>query len=307
MVYCLLAAVRQRLYRLGWLKSGRLKVPVIIIGNITVGGTGKTPLVIWLAHWLRQRGFRPGIITRGYGGGSSHWPRCVGPDTPAAEVGDEAVLLQRRTACPVYAGPGRLEAGRRLLSEQDCDIIISDDGLQHYALERDLELVVIDGKRRLGNGLCLPAGPLRELPGRLRSVDLIVTNGEVAAGEQPMRVVGSEAFSVNRSHLPRLLESFSGQTVQALAGIGDPERFFTMLESVGIRVERHAFPDHHPFTVEDLSPFAGKTVLMTEKDAVKCEAFAGDNVWFVPADAVFAKNFSSQLGLLIDRLNINHG
>ena len=301
-LYCVLVALRRGFYRLGILKSGQLPVPVIVVGNISVGGTGKTPVVVWLAHWLLNKGFSPGILTRGYGGKSAQWPRQVEAATQASEVGDESVLIHRRTACPVYAGPDRLKTGQRLLSEQDCDIIISDDGLQHYALDRDLELAVIDGERRFGNGLCLPAGPLREGKKRLRTVDMILANGDAQQGEHPFRVYGAQAFSVRNSCESRPLSAFTGKNVEALAGIGNPERFFSMLESIGVKISRHAFPDHHPFTPGDLEPFRGQTVLMTEKDAVKCEAFAGEDVWFVPAEAMFNENFTQQLALLIDRL-----
>ena len=301
-VYCALTALRRLCYRLGLLRSVKLPVPVIVVGNISVGGTGKTPVVVWLAQWLAARGLSPGILTRGYGGGSTQWPRRVEADTPAQEVGDEAVLLARRTTCPVYAGPGRVETARRLLSEQTCDIILSDDGLQHYALQRDLELAVIDGERRFGNGLCLPAGPLRETTSRLHQVDLILTNGQAQVGELPFRVYGDQAWPVNGKGSARPLSDFSGRRVAAVAGIGNPERFFRMLESIGVKISRHVFPDHHPFRPEDLTSLVGIPVLMTEKDAVKCEGFAGEDVWFVPADAHFDKNFTNQLELLIDRL-----
>jgi tetraacyldisaccharide 4'-kinase len=294
--------LRRQLYRLGVLSSTKLPVPVVIVGNLTVGGTGKTPVVVWLAHWLRERGLRPGILTRGYGGQSEVWPLRVEPDTPVTQAGDEALLLRRRTACPVYAGPDRAQAGRRLLDEQDCDILLCDDGLQHYALQRDLELLIIDGKRRFGNGLCLPAGPLRETRSRLHSVDLLIANGQAGPGEHPMRVGGDRVVAVNGKLADRSLESFAGQSVEAVAGIGNPERFFRLLESHGVRINRHIFPDHHPFQAMDLAPFAGRTVVMTEKDAVKCADFAGDDVWFVPAEAQFDKPFIQQFALLIDRL-----
>ena len=301
-LYCLIVVLRRLLYRCGLLPSARLQVPVVIVGNLSVGGTGKTPLVVWLANWLRGRGLKPGILTRGYGGQAKSWPLRVEPDTPVVQTGDEALLLRRRTGCPVYAGPDRAQAGRRLLAEQDCDILICDDGLQHYALQRDLELMVIDGERRFGNGLCLPAGPLRETRGRLRDVDLLIANGQAGLGEHPMQVSAARAVAVNGALADRPLESFAGRSVEAVAGIGNPERFFRLLESHGVRINRHSFPDHHPYRPEDLLPFTGRTVLMTEKDAVKCAAFAGDDVWFVPAEARFDKPFIQQLTLLIDRL-----
>ncbi len=301
-LFCLLVYIRRQCYRCGLLRSAGLSVPVIIVGNLTVGGTGKTPVVVWLAKWLRDKGLRPGILTRGYGGKSIAWPLRVEPDTAVSDAGDEALLLRRRANCPVYAGPDRLQAGRRLLAEQDCDIIICDDGLQHYALQRNLELLVIDGERRFGNGLCLPAGPLREPTRRLRSMDLLITNGPAGPGEYSMQVAGDLAVSVNGRQPSRPLSSFAGTRVEALAGIGNPERFFRMLESVGVKISRHAFPDHHPFRMEDLRPFTGSAVLMTEKDALKCDAFAGDNVWYIPAAAHFDPTFTQRLELLIDRL-----
>lgn len=301
-LYCLLVIVRRRLYRWGWLKSRRLPVPVLVVGNITVGGTGKTPLVIWLANWLKERELRPGIVTRGYGGRSTSWPRRVEATTDASEVGDEAVLLSRRAACPVYAGPDRYETGRILLAEQDCDILISDDGLQHYALQRDLELALIDGERRFGNGLCLPAGPLRETTKRLHEVDLILTNGHALQDEYPLRVLGRRALPLRQQGESRSLNFFADRAVAAVAGIGNPERFFGMLESLGVKITRHAFPDHHPFQAEDLAPFKEQTVLMTEKDAVKCEAFAGDNCWFIPVEASCNKPFTDRLEQLVNRL-----
>ncbi len=301
-IYYLLVGIRRYFYRSGLLRSSRLPVPVIVVGNITVGGTGKTPVVVWLAHWLLEKGFSPGIVTRGYGGKSTQWPRQVAESSQASEVGDEAVLLYRRSNCPVYAGPDRYQSGQRLLSEQTCDIIISDDGLQHYALVRDLELAVIDGERRFGNGLCLPAGPLRERKNRLLEVDLVLTNGVAQEGEHPLRVAGTQVLSVKDRHKSKPLSAFVGQDVEALAGIGNPERFFGMLESAGVKITRHAFPDHHPFSPEELESFADHTVLMTEKDAVKCEVFAGDDVWFVPADASFNEIFTKQLELLTNRL-----
>ncbi len=301
-LYGLMVSIRRLFYRVGVLHQSRLPVPVIVVGNITVGGTGKTPVVVWLAHWLREQGYSPGIITRGYRGESAQWPRQVTEQTRASEVGDEAVLLYRRCSCPVYVGPDRFISGQRLWTEQDCDIIISDDGLQHYALSRDIEIAVIDGERRFGNGFFLPAGPLREGQARLQRVDLILTNGRAHDGEQPFQVLGNLAFPVNGQGSPRPLNRFSGRQVVAVAGIGNPERFFRMLEGNGVKITRHAFPDHHPFKPQDFAPFAGCTVLMTEKDAVKCEAFADDDVWFVPADAHFEDNFTKRLEPLIDRL-----
>jgi tetraacyldisaccharide 4'-kinase len=283
-LFCLLAWLRRLAYRAGWLSSRKLDVPVIIVGNISVGGTGKTPLIVWLAQHLVERGHRPGIILRGYGSAAGKLPREVTAASRPGQVGDEAVLIERRAGCPVVVGRDRVEAGRRLLQSHDCDLILSDDGLQHYALQRDLEIVVIDGTRRFGNGLCLPAGPLRERAGRLRRADLVIVNGNARQGEYTMKVVADRAISLAQGEV-RSLEAFQGQAVHALAGIGHPERFFNTLKEAGLQPQCHPFPDHHPYQEEELRSFSGKTVLMTEKDGVKCEEFALPDLWFVPASA----------------------
>jgi tetraacyldisaccharide 4'-kinase len=295
--------LRRQLYRFGLLEVISLDVPVIIVGNITVGGTGKTPLVIWLAEKLRQIGFKPGIVTRGYAGRGDHWPCEVTPDTPAAEVGDEAVLLRRRTDCPVYAGPDRPATAQRLLSDHQCDMILCDDGLQHYALSRDLEIAVIDGERRFGNGLCLPAGPLRERPKRLTVTDLVIVNGVPKAGEYGMRLRTSKAVALDQRGESKALSDFKGDRVHAIAGIGHPNRFFDMLQAQGLMVEGHPFPDHHAYSADDLAQFSNQTVLMTEKDAVKCELYAQPGHWYVPAMAEVDKGFEEALMQLIERLN----
>jgi len=276
-----LAGVRRLLFRLGLLRRHRVGVPVIVVGNISVGGTGKTPLVVWLARHLERRGLRPGIVTRGYGGGATRWPQQVRGDSDPTAVGDEPVLLARRTGCPVAAGPDRVAAARALLQFHDCDVVISDDGLQHYALARDLEIVVVDGVRRLGNGRLLPAGPLREGAWRLRRADLVVVNGEGGPGEYSARMRPEQVRNL-RGAAPRSLNDFAGRRVHAVAGIGNPERFFAMLEKAGLEVQRHPFPDHHRFTASDLDFGDLDPVLMTEKDAVKCEAFSQPDHWYVP-------------------------
>jgi len=300
-LYCLLAALRRLAYVLGLRRTRRLGVPVVVVGNITVGGTGKSPLVIWMARRLVEMGHRPGIITRGYGGSSETWPREVTAQSSAGEVGDEAVMLRRRTGCPVYAGPSRWEAGTRLLAEHDCDIILSDDGLQHTALARDLEIAVIDGERRFGNGLCLPAGPLREPTGRLRRVDLVIVNGRAKAGEYSMQVRGREAVPLGGGEA-RALTDFAGEKLHAIAGIGRPERFFDMLFGAGLKPTCHAFADHHPYRAEELARFGHETVLMTEKDGVKCEMFARPNHWYIPATAEPDTGFQAAFETLIKRL-----
>jgi tetraacyldisaccharide 4'-kinase len=302
-LFCILSAVRRQLYRFGLFKVTSLDVPVIVVGNITVGGTGKTPLVIWLAEKLHQKGFKPGIVTRGYTGQSDHWPCEVTSDTPAAQVGDEAVLLGRRTGCPVYAGPDRPAAARQLLSDHQCDMILCDDGLQHYALSRDLEIAVIDGVRRFGNGLCLPAGPLRERRNRLAGIDLVIVNGARKTGEYGMWLRTSKAVALDQRGESKALSDFKAGRVHAIAGIGHPDRFFNMLKELGLRVEGHPFPDHYAFTADDLAPFSNQTVLMTEKDAVKCELFAQPGHWYVPTMAEVDQGFETALMKHIERLN----
>jgi tetraacyldisaccharide 4'-kinase len=282
-LYCAIVGLRRGLYRLGWLSSKKIPVPVIVVGNITVGGTGKTPLVIWLANFLRARGFRPGVITRGYRGRNRHWPMVVLPDTPAVQAGDEAVLLARLSGCPVVAGPDRVADAEALLA-QNCNLIVSDDGLQHYRLARDVEIAVIDGERRFGNGLCLPAGPLREPPARLRSVTLRMTHGDPQTGELGMYLETGDFRNLADPHLRQPFTSFHGP-VRAVAGIGHPERFFASLRRLGLTIETHAFPDHHEFAPDDLAFGDGRAVLMTEKDAVKCEPFAQPHFWALAANA----------------------
>ena len=281
--FCTLVTLRRFLYRIGLLRSQKMSVPVIVVGNITVGGTGKTPLVIWLVRFLRERGFIPGVITRGYHGKNRHWPLLVTIDTPAAQAGDEAVLLARRAGCPVVAGPDRVAAARLLL-KQGCNLIVSDDGLQHYRLARDIEICVIDGERRLGNGLCLPAGPLREPPSRLRRVSLCVSHGEPWPGEWGMYLEAGD-FQNLADPAQRQPASFFTGAVHAVAGIGNPERFFSSLRRLGLSPMTHAFPDHHDFVPADLDFADGWPVLMTEKDAVKCETFAPVNYWMLSVEA----------------------
>jgi len=290
-------AVRLRafLYRTGVLKSQRLPVPVIIVGNITVGGTGKTPLLIWLAERLKQAGFKPGIISRGYGGKAAHWPQPVTAGSDALLVGDEALLIVQRTGCPMAVAPLRVESARWLLDNADCDVLLSDDGLQHYALQRDVEIAVVDGQRRFGNGFCLPAGPLREPIERLRSVDFVVVNGgETADNEFAMTLAGDSAVNLHSGETKPLAD-FVGLDCHAVAGIGNPDRFFQHLAAAGLRCQAHAFPDHYRFQAPDIDFGDGKPVLMTEKDAVKCRAFADDRHWFVPVAAVVSEQLTERL------------
>ena len=269
-------------------REARLPVPVIVVGNIAVGGTGKTPFVIWLVERLREWGWQPGVVSRGYGGRASGWPQRVGADSDPRLVGDEPVLIATRARCPVVVGPDRLAAGQTLLAGGGVDVVVSDDGLQHYRLWRDLEIAVVDATRGLGNGELLPAGPLREAVPRLAEVGLVVANGPgwtAPMGRQvTMRLRAVEARALDGA-ATRPIGAFAGQTVHAVAGIGNPARFFAMLSQQNIRLIVHPFPDHHPFTRADLEFGDGLPVLMTEKDAVKCRAFAGTGRWVVPVEA----------------------
>ena len=286
---------RKFLYKLGILKIHTLPVPVIVVGNITVGGTGKTPLIIWLAGFLKASGFKPGIISRGYGGQSESWPQQVTVNSEAKAVGDEALLIAKQTGCPMAVGPLRVDAANLLLRHTDCDVILSDDGLQHYALSRDIEIAVIDGERRFGNGYCLPAGPLREPIERLNSVDFVIVNGEKSEDREfSMQLIGERAINLATGEQKPLAE-FNGVDCHALAGIGNPERFFKLLAAAGLTCVTQSFPDHYPFQCHDIEFADNKPVLMTEKDAVKCTAFAGKSHWYVPVTAVPDPVFAEQL------------
>ena len=298
-LFCAVAIVRRFAYRVGFLKINHLPVPVVIVGNISVGGTGKTPLVIWVVDLLREQGYSPGIVSRGYGGKASSWPQQVRVDSDPRVVGDEAVLLARRCGCPMAVGPNRVEAAEALLKHKHCDIIVADDGLQHYALGRDVEIAVIDGVRRFGNGHCLPAGPLREPISRLSKVDIVVTNGVSGLREYRMDLVPRLLQNLRQPENTSSLDDFSGKTVHAVAGIGNPERFFHQLELHNIDVIQHPFPDHYEFTRDDLIFNDDLPVLMTEKDAVKCQMFADERCWCVSVNAQLDERMTPLLLRLI--------
>ena len=297
-LFRLAVGLRRLAFRLHLRKTTRVEVPVVVVGNISVGGTGKTPLVIWLSRYL-GRELRPGVVCRGYGGRSRSWPQKVRADSDPATVGDEAVLLAKRCGCPVAAGPDRAACARALIEHEQCNLILSDDGLQHLSLARDIEIAVIDGARRHGNGRCLPAGPLREPPSRLKDVDIVVTNGEAARGEFRMLVRPWKAMSVNGDEPPRDLGAFGGAPVHAVCAIGNPGRFFDMLRRARLHVVPHAFPDHHMFSRSEIEFRDDLPVLMTEKDAVKCRGIAGARHWYVPVRAELDESFALRLGVLL--------
>ncbi len=276
--------IRRLLFRCHIKKVTHFSVPVVVVGNITMGGTGKTPLVIYLAHFLKQHGFVPGIVSRGVGGVQEEEPVWVGSESDPAIVGDEALLLAIHSDCPVVICRNRVAAVQALLSSTHCTVILSDDGLQHYHLGRTIEIAVIDGVREFGNGFLLPAGPLREPISRLKTVDIIVQNGgALKPHRSSMRLTIEECALIQRSHKRASLDVFRGQRVHVVAGIGNPSRFFESLRDKGIVVIEHAFPDHYVYTAADFVFSDDSPILMTEKDAVKCRAFADARFWYAPA------------------------
>lgn len=297
MLYGAVVRTRGLLFRHGVLRSVRLHAPVVVIGNLTVGGTGKTPLTIAVVEALRQRGHRPGVVSRGYGG-TQREPILLGDAPDPAQVGDEPCLIHA-SGVPVAVGRDR-PAAAQLLLDAGCDVVIADDGLQHYRLVRDVEICVIDGVRRFGNRRLLPAGPLREPITRLQRVDLRVCNGDAAEpGEYPMQLHGGEAVDLLDGHR-QPLAAFRGQRVHAVAAIGNPQRFFDSLREVGIEVIEHAFADHHAFGPAELAFADGLPVLMTDKDAVKCAGFARPDWFRVPVRGQLPASFFDTLTARIE-------
>jgi len=291
-VYWVLVTLRRCLYSIGLLGRHRAIVPVIIVGNITAGGTGKTPVTIWLSREMRARGFSPGIVSRGYGGSKSDSSMRVDVASDPEVVGDEPVLLASRTGCPVVVDANRARAAQMLVDD-GVDLIIADDGLQHYRLERTYEICVIDGSRGLGNRFLLPAGPLRETINRLNEVDQVLVNGRIDEKSEGLTVVEQNAieFELVANEISRLngsltrpIERFAGTTVHAVAAIGNPTRFFDMLRAHGIQVIEHAFQDHARVSQGDLDFGDDFEVLVTEKDAVKLKGLSSDKFWTVPVD-----------------------
>ena len=313
-LFALVSSIRRGLFRVGVFASGRLGVPAIVVGNITVGGSGKTPVVIWLVEQLRARGYRPGVISRGYGR-SGDGVAEVRSDSPVEDVGDEPLLLARRVGCPVFVGRDRLAVARALLTAYPvCNLIVSDDGLQHYRLARDLEIVLFDS-RGVGNGWLLPAGPLREPVSRTRRADILIANGELPkrlrarfpdADVFSMALEGARFVRLGRNQVAGV-DRLRGRRLHAVAGIGNPPRFFAHLRSLGLEFEPHVFADHHAYRAWDLAFDGAEAVLMTEKDAVKCEAFAnqvGAELWALRVDAHLDPD---PLPLIEELLEKNHG
>lgn len=301
-LFILLSGLRRLLYAAGLLRVQRLDVPVLVVGNIAVGGTGKTPFTLYLVRTLQALGRRPGVILRGYGGTAATAGRVTADSDPVL-CGDEAVLLARRAGCPVFIGRDRVAAARLLREHEAVDCIVSDDGLQHYRLGRDLEIAVVDGSRGLGNGARLPAGPLREPPGRLRTVDLLVVNGDGYRHEAAlrMRLQPDDLVALDGSRSTGLA-GFRGRRVHAVAGIGNPQRFFDTLHAAGIGVIPHPLPDHAVFEAGTLEFGDTLPVIMTEKDAVKCRHLARPDYWYLAVNAEFAPDDARRIRERLQRL-----
>lgn len=302
-LFYVISLLRKLAYKTGIMFSYQSPVPVIVIGNISVGGTGKTPLIIELVKQLQQRGKKPAVISRGYGGQSSSWPQLVTSETQAQQVGDEPQLIFQHTQCPIAVGPNRKDDIELLLSQFNCDVILSDDGLQHYALQRDIEICVVDANKQFGNEFYIPAGPLRESKARLKSVDLVLYNGAFKSSDS-FEMQAADCVFMGSTDTPEnvSLASFSGKTVHAIAGIGNPQRFFSMLEKNNIKIISHAFKDHHHYQISDLVFDDNLDVMMTEKDAIKCSGLDLKNHWSVPVKIVFGESAQKKLDKIFNSI-----
>ena len=283
-LFRLVTAIRRAAYKHGVFSSWRAPVPVVVVGNITVGGTGKTPIVVALVEHLQQAGLRPGVVSRGYGASNTAFPHTVTAASTAAHCGDEPLLTYQRTGCPCVVSPNRPAAVRQLLDEFAVDLILSDDGLQHYGLQRDMEIAVLDAARGVGNGFCLPAGPLREPVSRLLRVHHVLKRGSDDLREG-VRYRAQALVNVASGQQRALDSNEDPVVVSAVAGIGQPAQFFGTLLAAGYVVQEHVFGDHHAYTADDFSDLQDAFVIMTEKDAVKCKGLVGDNTWYLKIDA----------------------
>ena len=295
MLFAACTALRRWMFRVGIKKIKRVSVPVIVVGNITTGGTGKTPFVIWLAHYLQSQGYHPGIVSRGVGGKKHRLPHIVKLTDSTDHVGDEAMLLAEHTQCPLVICADRVAATRHLLQHFHCNIVISDDGLQHYRLGRDIEIAMVDGARRFGNHYLLPAGPLREPISRLQKVNFVIINGGHAPDELTMTLQATALISVQDKQKTFTLSQFPHKKVHAVAGIGHPEQFFQMLKQQGFDVIEHIFPDHYTYRAKNLHFNDSLPIFMTEKDAVKCRSFADQRYWYLSVTAKMSDGFEQKL------------
>lgn len=313
-IFYFLIRSRYFLYRTHFFKRYSFSRPLIVIGNVTVGGTGKTPFVIWLADFLKAKGMQPGIVTRGVGGKKHKRPQWVNRYDDPKQVGDEAILLAKRTACPVVIGIDRVAAVNELLKKTACDIVLSDDGLQHYRMNRDIEIAITDGQRQSGNGFLLPAGPLREPKSRLKKADFVVEQAShsreggnplsidsrlcgnnMATHPWQMVLQGEHLFSVMEDNKIKEITDFLTMRLHAVAAIGNPNRFFSMLRHYGLDIIEHVFPDHFQYHKNDFDFSDSLPIVMTEKDAVKCRFFADERFWYLPVSAGLSKAFETAL------------
>ncbi|MDC0239259.1 tetraacyldisaccharide 4'-kinase [Candidatus Thioglobus sp.] len=293
-IFFILSQLRVWFYKVGIFKVSQAEVPVIVVGNITIGGSGKTPIVIALCRYFESHNKSVGVVSRGYGGEYSQDTLKVTPLTDPKECGDEPVLIAQQTNAQVVVAKRRSKAIKYLTSKNQVDIIISDDGLQHYAMGRDIEIVVIDGVRRFGNGLLLPSGPLREPVKRLKSVDIVINNGSIVEGEICSQL-NPEHYVNLLTNETKQLDYFKGTQCYAVAGIGNPTNFYSLLESQGVILISKSFPDHHPFVAKDLVFKEDYPILMTAKDCVKCKHFATSQMWYLSVSAELNTDFYKQL------------
>ena len=305
LIYISIIYLRHTLYQLGLISITKINVPTIVIGNIVAGGTGKTPLVIWLAKYFKDKGFLPGIVSRGYGGTYLSNIELVKPTSNPLLVGDEPVIIARNTNCPVVVAKKRAKGAKKLVEKYNCNIILCDDGMQHYSLARDIEIAVIDGQRRFGNNYCFPAGPLREPKSRIFKADLIVSKYNARTCEHKMDYTYNLLVSLNELCGPPKtipISDLHGMTVHAIAGINNPDHFFSYLRSHKLELIIHKFPDHYSYTEDDVKFNDNFSVVMTEKDAVKCLNYSSDKHWYIPISAELSKSFVCDLDKLMEKI-----
>jgi len=301
-IYISIIYLRYNLYQLGLISITKINVPTIVIGNIVAGGTGKTPLVIWLAKHFKDKGFLPGIVSRGYGGTYLSNIELVKPTSNPLLVGDEPVIIARNTNCPVVVAKKRVKGAKELVEKYNCNIILCDDGMQHYSLARDIEIAVIDGQRRFGNNYCFPAGPLREPKSRIFKADLIVSKYNARTYEHKMDYTYNQLVSLNELSKTIPISDLHGMTVHAIAGINNPDHFFSYLRSNKLELIIHKFPDHYLYREDDVKFDDNFPVVMTEKDAVKCLNYSSDKYWYIPISAELSKLFVCDLDKLMGKI-----
>ena len=302
LIYISIIYLRYTLYQLGLISITKINVPTIVIGNIVAGGTGKTPLVIWLAKHFKDKGFLPGIVSRGYGGTYLSNIELVKPTSNPLLVGDEPVIIARNTNCPVVVAKKRAKGAKKLVEKYNCNIILCDDGMQHYSLARDIEIAVIDGQRRFGNNYCFPAGPLREPKSRIFKADLIVSKYNARTCEHKMDYTYNQLVSLNELSKTIPISDLHDMTVHAIAGINNPDHFFSYLRSHKLELIIHKFPDHYSYTEDDVKFNDNFPVVMTEKDAVKCLNYSSDKHWYIPISAELSKSFVCDLDKLMGKI-----